>query len=271
MVATLFALNGTQPSNTRLAMFFLIAYAISWTAWTTLFAQHFSFLVGPGRWLYLTAVLAPHAAAVVSTAAQGGRGGLPAFYRRVLRQVPFQWAMVAICVPPIIYLMRDAIFVVLRLSHGAFFHSPPRTVTALVFGQLAVVLGEEPGWRGFALPRLITRFGPIIGTLILGIAWALWHLPLFVIVGTPQHGTSFLAFAFLLTAWSMVITLIMMQARGSVIPAMLFHASVNLCAFTMCEPDTQLFALGPCIVTAGIAAWLMKSKLSHGSLTGGTP
>jgi len=65
-------------------MFFLIAYAISWTAWTTLFAQHFSFLVGPGRWLYLTAVLAPHAAAVVSTAAQGGRGGLPAFYRRVL-------------------------------------------------------------------------------------------------------------------------------------------------------------------------------------------
>ena len=63
-------------------MFFLIAYAISWAAWSTLFAQHFSFLVGPGRWLYLTAVLAPHAAAVVSTAAEGGRGGLPAFYRR---------------------------------------------------------------------------------------------------------------------------------------------------------------------------------------------
>src|SRR5438445_4815206 len=257
--------------NSRIATFFLIAYGISWTAWIILFAQRFSPLMGPGRWLYLTAVLAPHGAALISTTVEGGRAGVRAFYSRVMRPLPFRSAIVTICVPPIMYLMRDAIFVVLRLSHGAFFHSPPRTVTALVFGQLAVVLGEEPGSRGFALPRLIARFGPIIGTLILGIAWALWHLPLFVIVGTPQHGTSFLAFALLLMAWSMVITLIMMQARGSVISAMLFHASVNLCAFTMWEPDTQLFALGPWIVTAGIAAWLIESKLSRGSLTGGTP
>jgi len=241
-------------------MFFLIAYAISWAAWSTLFAQHFSFLVGPGRWLYLTAVLAPHAAAVVSTAAEGGRGGLPAFYRRVLRQVPFQWAMVAICVPPIIYLMRDAIFVVLRLSHGAFFHSPPRTVTALVFGQLAVVLREEPGWRGFALPRLIARFGPIVGTLLLGIAWAFWHLPLFMIAGTPQYGTGFLPFALMLMAWSMVITLLVIRARGSVVPAMLFHASANVCAFTMWEPDAQLLALGPWVVAAVIAGWRIRMR-----------
>jgi uncharacterized protein len=250
-------------------MFFLIAYAISWTAWITLFARHLPPLVWPGRWLYLAAVLAPHGAALVSSAVDGGRAELGAFYRRITRRVPFRWAIVAICVPPIIYLMRDAVAVVFHLPHDSFFHRPPRTVTALLLGQLAVVIGEEPGWRGFALPRLLGRFGPIVGTLILGVAWAFWHLPLFIISGTPQYGTGFLPFALELMAWSMVMTLVMMHARGSVVAAMLFHASGNLCAFTMWQPDVQLFALGPWVIAAGIAAWWMQRKLSHAPLTAG--
>ena len=242
--ARLFALNPAQVRNSRIAMFFLIAYAISWTAWITLFARHLSPFAWPGRWLYLAAVLAPHAAAFVSTAVQGGRAELRAFYRRITRRVPFRWAIVAICVPPIIYLMRDAVSVVFRLPHDSFFYRPPRTVTALLLDQLAVVIREEPGWRGFALPRLLGRFGPIVGTLILGIAWACWHLPLFIISGTPQYGTGFLPFALELMAWSMVMTLVMMHARGSVVAAMLFHASANVCAFTMWQTRYATFRAG---------------------------
>ena len=150
-------------------MFFLIAYAISWTAWIALFAQHLSPFAWPGRWFYLAAVFAPHGAALVSTAVEGGRAELGAFYRRIMHRVPFRWAIIAICVPPIIYLVRDAVSVGFHLPHDSFFHRPPRTVTALLLGQLSVVLGEEPGWRGFALPRLLGRFGPIMGTLILGV------------------------------------------------------------------------------------------------------
>jgi membrane protease YdiL (CAAX protease family) len=268
--ARLFALNRAHLRTSRIAMFFLIAYAISWTAWITLFARHLPPLASPGRWLYLAAVLAPHGAALASTAVEGGRAELGAFYRRITRQVPFRWAIVAICVPPIIYLVRDAIAVSFHLPHDSFFHGPPRTVTALLLGQLVVVLGEEPGWRGFALPRLIARFGSIVGTLILGIAWALWHLPLFIIPGTPQYGTGFLPFALELMAWSMVMTLIMMHAWGSVVAAMLFHASANVCAFTMWEPDAQLLALGPWIIAAVIAGWLMQWELSRAPLTAGT-
>jgi membrane protease YdiL (CAAX protease family) len=241
-------------------MFFFLAYAISWTAWLILFAQHLYPLGGPGRWLYLVAILAPHAAAVVSTAAEGGRTELLAFYRRIMRQVPFRLAILAICVPPIIDLVRDAIVVGFGLPHGPFFHRPPRTVTALIFGQLIVVAGEEPGWRGFALPRLSEPLGPIVGTVVLGIAWACWHLPLFMIAGTPQYGNGFLPFALLLMAWSMVITLVVIRARGSVIPAMLFHASANICAFTMWEPDAQLLAVGPWVVVAAIAVWWMRAE-----------
>jgi uncharacterized protein len=241
-------------------MFFVIAYAISWTAWITVFARRFSPFVGAGRWLYVIAVLAPHGAALVSAAVEGGRAGLLEFYRRITRRVSYRWATVAICVPPIIYVIYDVIALGFGLPHSAFFHQPPRSVTALLLGQLVVVAGEEPGWRGFALPRLIARFGPIVGTLILGIAWAFWHLPLFMIVGTPQYGTSFIPFALMLIAWSMVITLVVMRAAGSVFPAMLFHASVNICAFTMWEPDAQLLVLGPWIGAAVIAGWRIHAK-----------
>ena len=109
--------------------------------------------------------------------------------------------------PPIVYLTRVTITIASHLPHDSFFHHPARTLAALMFGRLAVVLGEEPGWRAFALPRLIERLGPNVGRLVLGIAWALWHLPLFVVAGTPQYGTPFVPFLVTLTAWSMVITL----------------------------------------------------------------
>ncbi|HEY2625934.1 MAG TPA: hypothetical protein VGI41_04190 [Candidatus Udaeobacter sp.] len=88
------------------------------------------------------------------TAIVRGRAGLRAFYRLTFRRVPFRWVIIAISTAPIVYLIRDTIAVVFHLPHDSFFHHPLRQ---LIFGQLVVVLGEEPGWRGFALPRLIER------------------------------------------------------------------------------------------------------------------
>jgi membrane protease YdiL (CAAX protease family) len=159
-----------------------------------------------------------------------------------------------------VYLLRDLLAIAFRLSHGALFQTPPRTVAVLLLGQLAVVLGEEPGWRGFALPRLIERLGRIFGTLVLGIGWAVWHLPLFLVRGTAQYGTAFMPFLILLTAWSMVMTVLVMRARGGLIGAMLFHASANLCSFAMWEPDSPAFALAPWVVVAAIATWRMWAE-----------
>ena len=253
-------MNSNRLKDLRTVMFLVTAYFISWAAWITLFARHLSHLVGLGLWLYLAAVLAPHGSAVLITAGERGLPGLQAFYRLSFRSVPFRWGITATSVPPIVYLTRDAIAIAFHLPHDSFFHHPPRTLAALIFGQLAVVLGEEPGWRGFALPRLIERLGPNLGTLILGIAWAFWHLPLFVIAGTPQYGIPFVPFLIMLTAWSMVITLVVMHAHGSAVAAMLFHGSANLCAFTMWEPDAQLFALVPWIVVGAIASWLIRTR-----------
>lgn len=239
-------------------MFFALAYSISWTLWIVLFARHLSHLAGAGLLLYLFAVFAPHASAAINTAVEGGWGGLSAFYKMIFRPLPIRWVIVATAVPPLVYLLRDGLVVAFGFNHGAFFQRPPRTLAVLLLGQLAVVFGEEPGWRGFALPRLIKRTGPLVGTLLLGIGWTVWHLPLFLIRGTAQYGSGFMPFLVLLTAWSMVITLVVMRGRGSIIGAMLFHASANVCAFSMWEPKPVGLALAPWAVVAVIAAWKMR-------------
>ena len=68
-------------------------------------------------------------------------------------------------------------------------------------------LGEELGWRGFALPRMLKRTGPMLASLVLGVIWALYHLPLFWTVGRPLYGESFLILLVELPAMSVILLL----------------------------------------------------------------
>jgi membrane protease YdiL (CAAX protease family) len=106
-------------------------------------------------------------------------------------------------------------------------------------------LGEEPGWRGFALPRLQQRSGPLVGTLLLGVLWGLWHLPLFFIPGTDWYalsvvGTGFMGhlvplgvFVIWTIALAITFTWIFNNTRGSLLLAMLLHASINVAPFVL--------------------------------------
>lgn len=246
-----------------IASFFLIADLISWSAWIALFSLHYSHLAGTGLYLYLVAIFAPHASAVLVTVLERGFVGLGTFYGRVFRRAPVIWIVSAIVVPMVIYVIPGLMAIGLQLPRGPLLHQPPRTLSMLVFGQLAVALGEEPGWRGFALPSLTRKVGAIGASLVLGFGWALWHLPLFIIAGTAQYGTPFLPFLITLTAWSLIVTLLVVRAGGSVVVAMLFHISANLCDFTVWQPDGRLLALCPWIVAALVAAWLMRGDSCH--------
>lgn len=239
-------------------LFFAVACSISWAAWLALFKLGLSHLSGTGLGLYVVAVLAPHLAAITVTATDRGRPGLQEFYGLVFRRAPITWVAIAITVPVIISLIPYLIAVYAGQSHDPAFHPPQRTLPMLVLGQMVVAIGEEPGWRGFALPRLTCQLGRIAGTLVLGAAWAVWHAPLFIIAGTAQFGTPFVPFLFLLTAWSLIMTLMVERAHGSVLVAMLFHASANVCDFTIWQPPDPLSALWPWVGAALVASYLMR-------------
>ena len=91
---------------------------------------------------------------------------------------------------------------------------------------------EEPGWRGFALPRLQLLHGPLVGTLILGLLWALWHLPEFLVPSwaAQSGGSDFFAivkFVVIAICFAIVITWVFNNTIGSLFIAILVHASID--------------------------------------------
>ena len=98
-------------------------------------------------------------------------------------------------------------------------------------------LGEEPGWRGFALPRLQPLHGPLLGSVILGVLWASWHLPLFWSgVWTPPTLANIAMFIVMITALTVVMSWVFNNAQGSLLITMLMHASFNTFANKVVAP-----------------------------------
>ena len=89
------------------------------------------------------------------------------------------------------------------------------------------VAGEETGWRGYLLPRLLDRTGPVQASLALGLAWALWHLPLWVMPGDFHAAIPMSLFAIQILAFSILYTWIWEASGGSLIVAHVFHAASN--------------------------------------------
>ncbi len=127
--------------------------------------------------------LGPIGSAFLCTALISGKAGLRQFLRRfILWRVGFQWYVFAVLACPILIML--GIFATVPNALSAFIPSMLPSVLLLFVGLLIAEmfvsgLIEEPGWRGFALPRLQERYGPLTGSLILGFFWGLWHYAVF--------------------------------------------------------------------------------------------
>jgi membrane protease YdiL (CAAX protease family) len=129
----------------------------------------------------------------------------------------------------------------------------------------ALFVGEELGWRGYALPRLLSQRNPITASLILGSLWALWHLPNFIfpIAGVPPLGP-FPLIAVWIIAETFVFTWLYINSKGSVLITTLLHASIN--AFTFEGMDlTEKWMLQAAlwVITAFILVLISGSKWRH--------
>lgn len=177
---------------------------------------------------------------------------------RTLRwRMPARWYAAAALLPVPISAFASGLEYLLG-AHGAVGFQPISALSLLVF---TLVIGEEIGWRGFALPRLLERFGPWSASVVLGLAWALWHLPLFFMTSMPQHGRPFSAFAIYTIALSALLTYFAQSTRGSVIIATLFHGVVNTFVVenTAASPALRGWgnaaAYGLAAMIIGVAAW----------------
>lgn len=225
--------------NHPLVAYFVLAYAGSWIVITPL-VLHGQGLIslsdGASFILFaLSAVAGPALAAFTVTGVLEGRPGMRRLLRRTFQmRAGLHWYVVALFSFFAIWLVAYSL-----LFNGAPLFSLIQNWTLLLsvflpnvlLGLLIPSIGEEPGWRGFALPRLQAQFGPVLGTVILGTLHGIWHLPAFF---TPMLGpvtpVGFIAFVLTAIAGTFIYTWIFNNTRGSVWMAMVTHASSNAAA-----------------------------------------
>ncbi len=214
--------------------FFFLAYAITWVL-VPLVSISLAFPV--------LGLFGPALAAIAVTATVEGTPGVKALLGRVIQwRVGWLWYVIAIGLPVVLGL---AVLGLHRLMGGSA-NAGPNDPIALIAVLALLVVGEELGWRGFALPRLQARFGALGASLILGVLWAAWHLANTAIPGLERYGYAFPAFALFVVAQTVLFTWIANHTAGSTLPAWLFHAAINVAGsqFAIGDPVRQWWLSG---------------------------
>jgi membrane protease YdiL (CAAX protease family) len=258
-----------------LAAFYVLAYVISWLIWSPGVAAALGLLDLQPSGSLLTALgtVGPALAALIVAAVTGGAEGVVDLFRRTVRwRVKFQWILIAV-LGPLAAIGVGALVVRLGgawpdLNARAVFPNLGWGAAWLVF--LGMALGEEPGWRGFALPRLQARHSAFLSTLILTAIWLGWHLPTYwfyptAVEAVAQFGPVAVVLNFvILLAQALLYAWMLNSSKGSVLMVVLLHAGFNL-ATTGSGTEVGGIALLVFVVVAVIVVIVAKpANLARG-------
>jgi membrane protease YdiL (CAAX protease family) len=248
LIRTLSPLRGT-------ASFYITAIGISWSCWLPVAAVDRGLVTLPSGlpgMLVIVGTFGPLFAALALMARTSGRRGVPALLGQALRwRVSPVWYLAALVLPVV---LRFGVLGVHMLKGGTvpgitdlghWLALPLTFVFVLVLGG---PLGEELGWRGFMQPRLQTTMGMLPASLIIGVASAFWHLPLFLIPSSAQSHLPLAVFVVRTVALSVILGWLWNRSNRSLLVILLFHASLNTWPNTLFILEEQGSA-GPYIST----------------------
>lgn len=215
-------------SGRRVTLFFATTYALTWLVFAPILLSGkplFSLPLGLNA-LFFGATIAPSLVACAIAAIQSGRRGLLA----LLGQATI-WRFGVRCYATA--LLLPAVLDAIALAVSMLMGGAPRSLQLVFQVQLVIpfaALGEEFGWRGYALPRLQKMYRPLPAALILGLVWACWHLPYFVVAGNYLSPAFlyFIPFASEIVASSVLIVWIYNSTGRSLLATILYHAALNI-------------------------------------------
>jgi membrane protease YdiL (CAAX protease family) len=210
-----------------LVTFFALTFAITWACFTAA-----GFLVPAGaQWpLLIIGAFAPSLVAVLLTAKREGKPGVKALLSRLGEwHVGLRWYAFALFYMAAI---KIAVALIYRAATGGWptfgsGYGIGIVVTSIVAAIFGGPLGEDIGWRGYAIPRLADGMGKARASVVLGFIWACWHLPVFFIPGMDQSGQSLPVYVLQVTALSVAMAWLYWHARGSLLLAVLMHTAIN--------------------------------------------
>jgi membrane protease YdiL (CAAX protease family) len=262
------SVRGTVGAH-PVASFFVLAYAFSWVGWLPV-------VVGTEEPIRTISIVVgsfgPALAGAVVTWLDGQ--SVRAWARRIVRwRVAPRWYAAALALPLLVVGLASVGIALLGTDVDLSLLSERFPLVVGSYVTVALVGGgnEEPGWRGFALHRLEERYAPVPATLVLGVVWAFWHLPLLATDPGAVYDFLWLAeqgprivlsvlnivgFAFLLT-W-------MYNGTGSVLLALLLHAGINTANSTLVPIPIEAItgeSFMTVLVTVDIAVWVVALLL----------
>ncbi|MDX2058943.1 MAG: CPBP family intramembrane glutamic endopeptidase [Gemmatimonadales bacterium] len=215
-------------SRRAMIAFFLVGFGIPWLGWITVV------LWNPPASPLKTALFYTgdfmSVAGLVATWVAGGGAAVKALLGRAIRvRAGIGWMLFAVFIP-LVWLGIPAL--VYGFRHGGLgpfdpagllTYLGPSTLLALTTGPL----GEEFGWRGFFLPRLLTRYSALGASVILGVIWSSWHYPLYA-TGVFSTVAGGLNFTFHVVCFAVLLTVLWAFTNGSVFWAIVLHLTVNV-------------------------------------------
>jgi membrane protease YdiL (CAAX protease family) len=263
------ARGGSRLDVKALVVFFALAYALSWSWAIPLAAAHLVVRRGEGWPTHYPLLLGPAIAAVVVTAWTMGRPGVGDLLARMARwRVPLRWWLAA--VSPAVFLGLPLIAMVVAgkpLPSAADFGWFSGTPAVGLVGVLLLItfvgaLGEETGWRGYALPQLQRRFSPLTSTLILASLWFGWHLPQFFVAATyrdfspVQYVGMFLG----LTGGAVVLTWLYNRSGSSILLVIVWHGLYNFVSGTQAATGMLAAVVSTLVMIQGVALIILELR-----------
>ena len=233
--------NDLQKPLWRYWLFFILALGWSWLFWIPLIFLKLVFNAMPGIILYSIGGLGPALSAIYLVRTTQGKDERREFWQRIIdyKRVPWQWFLASLFIPLLIALLTVLVapFITTEYSNWQpmwlVLQNPLIFVFFLVSTLLFGPLPEEIGWRGYGLESLQTKYSAVQSSLIVGLFWVLWHIPLFLTKDSaftatyPLFSLSFWLWGISLLSISVIITWIFNHTRTSTLTAILFHFSMS--------------------------------------------
>jgi len=251
----------TSAKPRSLVVFFALAFGISWVVWIP--AALASYGLVPFQFdttlSGLIGAFGPFFAAIITTAIYDGRTGFSLLFKRLLTwRVGLQWYLFVLFWPAILSLVKTGIAIVLGSAVPDFLQPPfvqlyplpPELLNTtpfvaflpMVFLQqllLGSSMGEEPGWRGYALPRLQANRNSLLVSLLLGFLWGVWHLPLWMTKGHAMQDVFWVWSMLGLMATTVLFTWVYNHTQGSLLLALLFHTSIAVTGLFLASAEAH--------------------------------
>ena len=225
----------------RAIAFVTLAFGVSLAVWLPIIASHRGWIgIELPAGLATLGIFGPAIAAILLRFATAGRSGLRSFWADAIRwRIGRRWWAATLLFPPVFVGGAYAVYLLLggtsRTSTTVAMLQDAGTLAAIIVPVMVLVtivlaFGEEAGWRGYLLPLLQSRSSALSASLIVGVAWFLWHLPLMYLPGQQVGSEAFPIPLFGATVFlsSILYTWLYNNTRGSVLAVTLLHAGLNI-------------------------------------------